>query len=70
MITHEENTTFNQKNISVSASTGKLEIDGKLNKFGRKFSKLLNIVFGQKRHAVDSWNFLEEKKKLRSKYFQ
>ncbi len=70
MITAEENTTFNQKNISVSASTGKLEIDGKLNKFGKKFSKFLNIVFGQKKHAVDSWYFLEEKNKLRSQYFK
>jgi len=69
LITHEENTTFNQKNISVSASTGKLEIDGKLNKFGIKFSKFLNIVFQQKRHAIDSWNFLEAKKKLREQYF-
>jgi len=69
LITTEENTTFNRKNISVSASTGKLEIDGKLNKFGLKFSKLLNIVFGQKRHAVDSWNFLEAKSKLREQYF-
>lgn len=68
-ITTEENTTFNQKNISVSASTGKLEIDGKLNKFGLKFSKFLNVVFRQKRHAVDSWNFLEAKKKLRDQYF-
>lgn len=68
-ITTEENTTFNQKNITVSASVGKLEIDGKLNKFGKKFSKFLNIVFGQKKHAVDSWNFYESKKKLRDQYF-
>lgn len=69
MITTEENTTFNQKNITVSASTGKLEIDGKLNKFGVKFSKLLSIVFRQKRHAIDSWNFYVEKDKLRNQYF-
>lgn len=69
MITTEENTTFCQKNISVSASVGKLEIDGKLNKFGKKFTKALNIVFGQKRHAIDSWNFLEAKNNLRKVYF-
>jgi len=69
MITTEENTTFCQKNISVSASVGKLEIDGKLNKFGKKFTKALNIVFGQKRHAIDSWNFLEAKNNLRKGYF-
>lgn len=70
LVTTEENTTFNQKNITVSASIGKLEIDGKLNtKFGKKFTKFLNILFGQKNHAVDSWNFYEAKKKLRSQYF-
>ena len=69
-VTTEEDTTFNQKNISVSASVGKLEIDGKLNKFGIKFSKFLSLVFRQQRHAVDSWNFLVAKKNLRDQYFK
>jgi hypothetical protein len=70
MITSEEDTTFAKKNISVSASTGKLELDGKLNKIGFKFSKTLNFFFGQERHAIDSWKFLEAKNKLRDQYFK
>lgn len=70
MITSEENTTFNQKNISVSASTGKLEIDGKLNKFGKIFSKVLNFAFAQKQHAIDAWYYTQAKIKLRNQYFE
>src|SRR5574343_6552 len=64
MLTTEENTTFNQKNISVSASTGKLEVEGKLTKSGKRFSKLLNFFFGQKQHAIDAWNYTKAKKEL------
>lgn len=70
MLTTEENTTFNQKNISVSASTGKLEVEGKLTKSGKRFSKLLNFFFGQKQHAIDAWNYTKAKKELREKYFK
>jgi hypothetical protein len=70
MITSEEETTFTQKNISVSASTGKLEIDGKLNWFGRGFSKTLNFFFGQKQHAVDAWRYTQARKELKEQYFQ
>lgn len=70
MITSEEKTTFGEKNLSVSASVGKLEIDGKLNKSGRRFSKVLNIFFWQKQHAIDAWNFTQAKKQLREKYFE
>jgi hypothetical protein len=69
MITHEENTTFGQKNISVSASVGKLEIDDKLNKFGKSFSKLLNLFFWQKQHAIDAWNYTIAKKELKDNFF-
>jgi len=69
MLTAEENTTFTEKNMSVSASVGKLQIDGKLNKFGLKFSKLLNFFFGQKQHAIDAWYYTKAKKELREKYF-
>ena len=55
--------------MSVSASVGKLQIDGKLNKFGLKFSKLLNFFFGQKQHAIDAWYYTKAKKELREKYF-
>ena len=70
MITAEEDTTFTQKNISVSASTGKLEIDGKLNWFGRLFSKTLNLFFGQKQHAIDAWRYTQARKELKEQYFQ
>lgn len=68
-ITAKEETYFSKKNITVSTSTGKLEIDGDLNKVGTKFSQTLNFFFGQKRHAVDSWNFYQAKEELRKQYF-
>lgn len=70
IITAEENTNFSHKNITVSASTGKLEIDNKLNPAGKKFSKLLNFFFGQKRHAIDAWNYEQAKKQLDEQYFK
>lgn len=70
MLTAKENTTFTERDLSVSASVGKLEIDGDLNKFGKWFSKLLNFFFGQKQHAVDAWNFTKARKELKGKYFE
>lgn len=70
MVTTEENTTFTDKDISVSASIGKLQSEGKLNKFGLKFSKLLNFFFGQKQHALDAWSYTQAKKKLKGQYFK
>lgn len=70
IITTEENTHFTEKNVSVSATTGDLEIQGKLNKNGLRFTKLLNFFFNQKQHAIDSWNFLQAKNKLKEEYFQ
>ena len=70
MITTEENTTFGQKGITVSASTGKIEIDSKLNKFGLKFTKGLSLIFKQKKHAIDSWDFYQAKQKIRDQYFK
>lgn len=69
LITAEESTTFGDKNVTVSASVGKLEIDKKLNKYGIFSSKALNFIFWQKAHAVDSWLFQKAKKELRDKYF-
>lgn len=70
LITSEENTTFTNKNISVSASTGKLEIDGKLNRSGRIFSKTLNFFFGQRNHATDAWNYTQARITLKDQYFK
>jgi hypothetical protein len=68
IVTAEENTTFSKKNISVSSSIGKLQIDGKLNPAGKKFSKALNFFFGQRQHAIDSWNFYKAKNELRTHF--
>ena len=70
MLTAKENTTFTERDLSVSASVGKLEIDGDLNKFGRGFSKALNFFFGQKQHAIDAWNYTKARKDLKEKYFE
>lgn len=69
IITHEECTEFSKKNVTVSASTGKLELEGKLNPRGKWFSKLLNMLFGQKAHAIDSWNYLIALRALKKDYF-
>ena len=69
LITAEEKTTFTDRDISVSASVGKLEVEGKLNKFGKKFSKVLNFAFGQKQHATDAWFYTNARKELKGKYF-
>lgn len=70
MMTAEEDTTFTDRELSVSASVGKLEIDGDLNKFGKKFSKLLNFFFAQKHHAIDAWHYTVAKKDLRKGFFK
>lgn len=69
-VTHEEQTNFSKKNISLSASLGKISLDGNLNKFGRALSNFLNFAFNQKSHAEDSWNYHIRRKALLNKYFQ
>lgn len=70
VITSEEKTHFTEKNISVSATVGDLEIRNKLNKTGKWFSKLLNFFFGQQQHAIDAWNYTIAKRELREQYFK
>ena len=70
MLTAKEDTTFSQKNLSVSASVGKLEIDGDLNKSGKRFSKLLNFFFNQKQHAIDAWRYTQARKELKEQFFE
>ena len=70
LITHKEGTTFRDKIYPVSASVGKLEIDGDLNRFGRFSSTVLSIVFAQKQHAIDAWNWNMARNKLKRKYFE
>ena len=69
LITAEDDTTFSEKNISVSASVGKLEMEAKLNKTGKWLSKTLNFAFGQKSHAIGAWMFLQEKIRLKKELF-
>ena len=69
-ITAKEDTEFRKKNVTVSASVGKLEIERKLNGRGKSVSKLLNYTFGQKSHAKDAWNYLVGLRKLKGNYFK
>ncbi len=70
MITAKEDTEFGKKNRTVSASVGKLEIEGDLNAWGRFSSKVLNFVFQQKQHAKDSWYMKLAKDELKEKLFK
>lgn len=70
IITAKEDTHFSEKNITVSATTGKLEIDGDLNKAGKIFSSTLSLFFGQKQHAKDAWLFTKARKELEEQYFK
>jgi len=65
--THEENTYFSQKNISVSATIGNLEDKGELNSFGKVFSSWLDFFFNQKRHSIGAWKLWKFEEDLRSK---
>lgn len=59
-VTHEEKTTFGNEDVTISASIGYLEYSKiKMYKTGKFLSKVLNLVFGQTRHAIGSWeNYL------------
>lgn len=69
--THKEETTFGEP-ITVSASIGEIESrpNMPLVKFGWLLSSLLNVVFNQKRHALDSWLIHLKREELNKKYFQ
>lgn len=68
--TAKEDTLFGKKNVTVSTSIGKEEFENKLVPSGKKISKVLNVAFNQKQHAIDSWLFHKAKNKLREKYFK
>ena len=46
-VTTEEKTLYGNGQVTVSASTGQLETNNKLNKFGVKFANLLSKVLGK-----------------------
>jgi hypothetical protein len=48
--TAKEDTLFGKKNVTVSTSIGKEEIDNKLVPSGKNISKVLNVAFNQKQH--------------------
>jgi hypothetical protein len=70
LVTTEEETLFRKKGVTVSSAVGDLEIRDKLIPRGKWFTKVLNIAFNQKQHAIDSYNFMVAKNKLRNQYFQ
>lgn len=53
-VTTVEQTYFGNGNITVSAATGHLEENEKLNKTGKKFNSLLSLVLG-KNHSIEAW---------------
>ena len=57
-ITHVEDSKFTDKNTTISASIGELELRGEqfTNDRGKVLSRVLNIAFNQKQHAKDSWH--------------
>lgn len=68
--TTKEDTLFGKKGVTVSAAIGKEEYEDRLVPSGKKISKVLNVVFNQKQHAIDSWLFHISKTELRKKYFK
>jgi len=68
--TTREDTWFGQKNTTVSTATGKEEVDGKQKFRGEWFNIWLNWLFGQKRHAVDSYELHLKRKELDEIYFK
>lgn len=67
--THEEETHFSKKNISVSATIGHLEKRGKLNGFGVVFSTWLDFFFNQKRHSEGAWALWKYEQDLKKSYW-
>lgn len=63
-ITSKEDTLFSKPDITISSSTGALEVEGELNKTGTWFSKILSKVLGEDNHAILSYAHYLESKKL------
>lgn len=55
-VTTEEETKFGNKNVTISAAVGYLEYERlPIFKRGKVLSKVLNLAFREKRHAMGSW---------------
>ena len=65
--TTNENTQFGEKLITISASVGELEHEKRpRSKAVKILSKVLNIAFGEKRHALGSWLLKLERDRIKS----
>jgi len=59
-VTKERDTTFGKNDWTISASLGKLQSEVKLIKFGVKFVRFIDRIFG-KFHCRDAYNFRKMK---------
>jgi hypothetical protein len=74
-VSHKSVSHFGEKQTTISASIGELELKSQENelyksKKGRVLSEILNIVFNQKQHCIDSWKFKLAKEKILSEHFE
>lgn len=63
-ITSKEDTLFSKPDITISSSTGALEVEGELNETGIWFSNLLSRAIGEDNHAILSYAHQLESDKL------
>lgn len=73
-VSHKSDSHFGEKKTTISASIGELEIKSEKNpqyksKKGKVISQILNIIFNQKRHCIDSWKVKIAKEKILSEHF-
>jgi hypothetical protein len=74
-VSHKSVSHFGEKNTTISASIGGLELKSKEDKLykskkGQILSEILNIVFNQTQHCIDSWKFKLAKEKILSEHFE
>ena len=70
LTTTTEHTMFGEKNVTVSTATGEQEAANLQKPLGKKFNGWLNWLFGQKRHATDSYQMHLKQQELNKKYFK
>lgn len=54
LVTYEEKTMYGKGDVTVSTATGEMEVKGKLNKLGLRFSKVLSKILDEN-HCVNSY---------------
>lgn len=55
-VTVEELTLYGRGDCTISAATGGLEVNNRLNRVGKIFTKALNYVFREKSHCISAFN--------------